>query len=298
MLNYCGDYKHFNDRYQIYVSTDPNSMPDLNENTNEKENRWRGTNSISSDLFNRENELGIRVWDSVYERGGEKLYVWVREYQYVDGEKQFRLVLDAVPVDRLSRLPLGGRFTVDFGSDCTWAYIWDNYTADDTKNVKYKIGRITDPAILKAIKNGETGCLDKLMTYAKNATNGYTGSCKLGESDSIISKLGLVDRAYYYGYFELDTENGKYYPIEDVMLYQAYVGSEEKNTFLYQYLDDKFVWNLSDEGTSTKEKPKDDTVSNEKLPNTGKNIIVTIVVLSLATAGLISYKKIKMLKGI
>lgn len=283
-------------RYSIYFSTDKNSVPDVNEEC--ESDGWVPLScKPNSTLFDGKIELGELISPEKYELSGDKIYVWVREQQKnINGVGyKYKLQLSEIEVERLPQSPLGTRIRGYFFDEYTTTFLWDYYDSTD-KEVKYKIGRITDQAILKAIKNGETGCLDKLMTYAKNATNGYTGSCEVGDSDPIISRLGLIDDAYYYVYFELDTENGKYYPIEDVGLYQARVIST--GNYLYNYLDDEFVWNLSDEGTSTQEKPKDDTVSNEKLPNTGKNIIVTIVVLSLATAGLISYKKIKMLKGI
>lgn len=44
---------------------------------------------------------------------------------------------------------------------------------------------------------------------------------------------------------ELENENGTYYPVEDVSLYQGIVG--EKTKFLYNYLDSNFKWNVSEE---------------------------------------------------
>lgn len=289
-VNLLGTSEDIKTRYQVYVSTDPND--------NLKEESWCSANSVQSKLYNNTNEIAVPISAKLYEKAGEQLYVWVRERQHANGKTNYRLVLEAVPVNRLSQNPLGARFSAYFLS--TGMNLWLNEYHFDIKTVKYKIGRITDTTILNAIKNGETGCLDKLLTYAKNANNGYSGACQLLETESsILNKLNLVDDAYYYLYLELDTENGKYYPVEDVNIYQAQFIYKADGTYiagLYNYLSDEFVWNLSDEQTPST--PKDDTVSSEKLPNTGKSIIVTITILSIVTVGVISYRKIKMLKGI
>lgn len=286
--------------YEIYISTSKNTVPDIKETSSYY--GWRRLDpSSSSVFFNPATELGTIISPSIYELSGDKLYVWVREGKIdPEGDFTYKMQLSEVEVERLPQSPLGTRINAYFFDDYTSTFLWDYYDSANDKNLEYKIGRITDTTILRAIKNGETGCLDKLMTYAKNASDGYTGTCIVGRSDSITNKLGLVDDAYYYVYFELDTENGKYYPIEDVSLYQASCyesyGTYKEN--LFDYLSDEFVWNLGDEQTPTPSTPEDNTISTEKLPNTGKTILTAIAIISVIALGTIAYKKYINLKGI
>ena len=101
----------------------------------------------------------------------------------------------------------------------------------------------------------------------------------------------LQDQAYYYIYVEFDDENGKYYPIEGVTLGQAWISRTNEYWDLWAYTSDEFEWNnLST--TPSEEQPKDETISPEKIPHAGSEVLIIIAVIILAvTTCVISYKK-------
>ncbi len=289
--------------YDIYVSTDISDVPQL-DNMSLTSNEWTTVNSLNSIMYDKNNEIAIPILSKDYELSSEYLYIWVREKQRVDGEWKFKMQLEAIKVNRLNLPPLGTRINASFSDDATSISLYGFYSNASKGKINYKIGIITDKSILRSIKNGEANCFEKLMQYAKNANNSSTGSLAIGRSASILQKLNLVDGAYYFVYTELNTENGKFYSLEDVNLYKAnnyYSTAGTHINSLLNYLDDDFVWNLSDEQTpipSTPEEPVDDTVSKEKLPNTGKTIIIAIAIIWVIVIGTIAYKKYRNLREI
>ena len=101
-----------------------------------------------------------------------------------------------------------------FLNEETSTHLFEAYSYENARKINVKIGKVTDKSILRAIKNGETDCLQKLLDYAKNADSIYTGTVPLGRAESITNKLNLVNDEYYYVYMVLDDENGKYFPVE------------------------------------------------------------------------------------
>ena len=191
------------------------------------------------------------------EKSGD-IYVWIYETQIVNNVRQNKCIIEAQKIERPALK---------------------------------KIGKVTDKSILRAIKNGETDCLQKLLDYAKNADSIYTGTVPLGRSESITNKLNLVNDEYYYVYMVLDDENGKYFPVEDVSLYQALTyekdGKTSKN--LFDYLNDNFKWNLGNDDTTI-----DNTTATGKLPQTGASIVIYVAITLVIVAGVIfaiKYKK-------
>ena len=199
----------------------------------------------------------------------------------------------------------------------TYSYFFDEYTstyvyvpnAASDRKMNVKIGKVSDINILRSIKNQENGCMEKLLDYAKKEEGMYNGTLNIGRNESITSGLNLVNREYYFVYTVLDDENGKYYPIEDIGLYQAVVAdSVGKN--LFSSIDSQFVWNLpeatepSEEGqNATAEdntvKPSEDenkgktdgTESPNLGPQAGKGIMALVVVAVVSGIVFISYRK-------
>ena len=188
-----------------------------------------------------------------------------------DNKRENKFILESYKVERPALLKLGERFSVYFLKEETSVFNHNiNGVSNKERKLKVKIGTISDNSILKAIKNNESGNLEKLLTYSKSAKSTYTGTLPMNESTSIVDKIGVVDGQYYYAYFELDDENGKYYPIEDVMLYQGKVDSSTK--VLLNYKDAQYKWNITDDSTST---PTDTTITpDKKLPQTGEKIAI------------------------
>ena len=287
-------------RYQIFITMNKNYIPELEKKSSYDDiDTWGAVNtSMEHGLYDSNKEIGFWVSRKIYEQAGNKLYVWIREMQYdsVQSKYVYKYRVKAAEINRLPQKELGTRITGFFQFDITDFCLFDYYdTSSNNKTIKYKIGKVTDIEILRSIKNEESGCLNKLLEYAKNASNGYTGSAPLGESNEITSKLNLEDKAYYYVYMELDTENGKYYPIEDISLYQAIHFTSKNEWGLYDYLSNKFVWNIENNNGSQQE---DNTTSKDNLPNTGAKIAIIASSLIIVAFGVYGFIRIRNMKEI
>lgn len=224
------------------------------------------------------------------EKSGD-IYVWIYETQIVNNVRQNKCIIEAQKIERPALKKIGTRMKCYFLNEETSTHLFEAYSYENARKINVKIGKVTDKSILRAIKNGETDCLQKLLDYAKNADSIYTGTVPLGRSESITNKLNLVNDEYYYVYMVLDDENGKYFPVEDVSLYQALTyekdGKTSKN--LFDYLNDNFKWNLGNDDTTI-----DNTTATGKLPQTGASIVIYVAITLVIIAGVIfaiKYKK-------
>lgn len=181
----------------------------------------------------------------LFERTGD-IYVYVCEEQinYASGEYEHKFLLSS-KIERPTQKNLGSRMKAYFFSDYTSTYLNEPHDMDNQRSINLKIGRITDNSILLSIKNNEKNALSKLLTYAKSAESIYTGKVALGRSESVTANMNIVNNEYCYVYMSLDDENGTYYPVEDVSLYQAIVG-ESVGKNLCDYLSDDFKWNIGE----------------------------------------------------
>lgn len=224
------------------------------------------------------------------EKSGD-IYVWIYETQIVNNVRQNKCIIEAQKIERPALKKIGTRMKCYFLNEETSTHLFEAYSYENARKINVKIRKVTDKSILRAIKNGETDCLQKLLDYAKNADSIYTGTVPLGRSESITNKLNLVNDEYYYVYMVLDDENGKYFPVEDVSLYQALTyekdGKTSKN--LFDYLNDNFKWNLGNDDTTI-----DNTTATGKLPQTGASIVIYVAITLVIVAGVIfaiKYKK-------
>lgn len=235
------------------------------------------------------NKPGFSI--SKYLEKSEDIYVWIYETQIVNNVRQNKCIIEAQKIERPALKKIGTRMKCYFLNEETSTHLFEAYNYENARKINVKIGKVTDKSILRAIKNGETDCLQKLLDYAKNADSIYTGTVPLGRSESITNKLNLVNDEYYYVYMVLDDENGKYFPVEDVSLYQALTyekdGKTSKN--LFDYLNDNFKWNLENDDTTI-----DNTTATGKLPQTGASIVIYVAITLVIVAGVIfaiKYKK-------
>ena len=224
------------------------------------------------------------------EKSGD-IYVWIYETQIVNNVRQNKCIIEAQKIERPALKKIGTRMKCYFLNEETSTHLFEAYNYENARKINVKIGKVTDKSILRAIKNRETDCLQKLLDYAKNADSIYTGTVPLGRSESITNKLNLVNDEYYYVYMVLDDEDGKYFPVEDVSLYQALTyekdGKTSKN--LFDYLNDNFKWNLGNDDTTI-----DNTTATGKLPQTGASIVIYVAITLVIVAGVIfaiKYKK-------
>lgn len=242
---------------------------------------------IMSNNKNGQSQRGIYKY---LEKSGD-VYIWIYETQIVNNARQNKCIIEAQKIERPALKKMGTRMKCYFFNEETSTYLYEAQGYESARKINLKIGKVTDKKILRAIKNGETDCLQKLLDYAKNADSIYTGTVPLGRSESITNKLNLVNDEYYYVYMVLDDENGKYFPVEDVSLYQALTyekdGKTSKN--LFDYLDDNFKWNLGNDDTTI-----DNTTATGKLPQTGASIVIYVAITLVIVAGVIfaiKYKK-------
>ncbi len=185
------------------------------------------------------------------------IYLTIVEWNYADApegtttREHYKTVVDRVKIKRPSQLALTQRIHSYFSSGNTSIINFENYQLGDDVQYHVKIGRVTDNDLLRSIKNSEANCLEDLLNYAKGASAVYETNLSKQQTEGITKNFTIIDDAYYYAYISLDTENGTYYPIEDIMLYQGLVSSASNIYSLINYLDADFVWNLKEETPQT-----------------------------------------------
>lgn len=227
------------------------------------------------------------------------IYVWFYEEYYSDG-RQTKEHFSTVKLERPALNSVGSRMHAYFFNEYTSTYINEFYSSVDSRTLKIKIGYVNDINILKNIRDKKANCLVDLLNYAKNADSVYVAQVPLGQSDSITSGFDIKNKEYFYVYMELDDENGKYSPLEDVSLYQGCV-SESVGKNLFDYLSDSFKWELDEGGSSSGEPnpgtvtPTDPTQATTPLPDTGKELLIAILVsfIAIGAGSYIIYRKYK-----
>lgn len=242
------------------------------------------------------------------------VYCYIVEKQGLNYGKMYKIKLP-----RLNQHKLGSRITASFNNVNTHIWFKEAHSIKNTRNIKVKIGKVTDKNILLSIKNGEANCLEKLLNYSKTADSIYTDKFKIeSQIKSITSNMNIVDKEYYYVYMCIDDENGKYYPVEDVSLYQGLV-SELFDKNLYDYLSNEFKWNIENGTTpvtptdttktptsstdnnktsTTTKKDDDKTMASGKLPQTGIGIGLILLIIVSVSGLIFAYFKYDRLKGI
>lgn len=297
------EYKEDHD-YYIHFSNEKETMdlPYVNHD-NAYENGWYIVREGEDD--------NIDIDEEILEKNAP-IYVYLCETVFDSniGNWITKILIDGKEIERTAQLPLGNKIIAYFFNDETSTFCYEPISEERKENVQinYKIGTITDNDILRSIQRGDSDCLERLMEYAKSETNGKTGSVKLGDDKSITNSLGLVNDAYYYVYMELDDENGEYYPVEDVSLYQALIG-ENIGINLFDYLSAQFKWNLDDNpgditpddnnnNNSNKDDEEDDTTAPGNIPQTGATITLVATLLIIAVTGTIVFIKYRKMRGI
>lgn len=143
------------------------------------------------------------------------------------------------------------------------------------RKMKYKIGKITDVNLLKTFKTDEVKAFNNLYTYAKSDKGFYSGTAIVGDEQQAnpITSLNIEASSYYYCYMEMDDENGKYLPIDDVAIYQ---GSTDGTILHFAFASMKI-----DESNPVENDP---TVAKEPYPKTGAIVFGSIATLLLGSA--------------
>lgn len=232
------------------------------------------------------------------------IYVWLYErvsgFSDLDESSRVKLLISARKVERPNLRSLGLRMQAYFFSEYTSLFVKE-FPISDGRKFHIKIGNIENNEILTAIRDGKAGSFASLLNYAKSDSSAFYDSAfsynstSTNKYNAISPNLPVVHNGFYYVYMYLEDEGGKYYPLEDIGLYQGCVSeSIGKNMWDYYTQKDKFNWDaLGSEtpGTSTPTPaptPTDPTQATTALPDTGKELLIAILV-SFAAIGAGSY---------
>lgn len=182
-----------------------------------------------------------RAYLPIAEKTGD---VYVTIYESTTGA-EYKKVSDTILVKRLDYLPLTKRIKAHLFQDHSSIYVYELYNTE--RNINYKIGKVTDKTLLNSLKAGNASSLERLLTYAKNDQNPVkTGVANFGmDQTSIFEQKNISEGNYYYVYFEVEDENGTYYSIEDVNLYQA-LRDVDGLLWLTSMDDAQFKWYLEE----------------------------------------------------
>ncbi len=246
------------------------------------------------------------------EKSGD-IYFWICEEQenYDTGKREQKFIFSK-KVERPAQNKLGLRIGLGLNVEETSVLLYEPHSDEIKRNVKVKIGQVTDNTVLKAIKNGDSS---KLLSYAKTDKGIYTKTMPVGKSESIMKELNLANKAYYYIYSVLDDENGIYYPVEDVSFVQASVVEIEGVVHKSLLTDINIELKQDDsnktepeqkepvskpavQNTSTKVEPKDDTVAKGRLPQTGEAYMILFSIIILSFGAIIFVYQYNKYKGI
>ena len=293
-------------RYYLYISHKDEKITQIDYN------------DIKADMATHDKYLLIgsdrktRI-NKYIEEAGDLYYTLIEVYYDGTDYTNKAKVVKTGKMERPLQNPIGERIKCYFFNDRTSTFLYEINSDKENRKLNIKVGKVKNNTILLDIKDEKNGALSRLMDYAKkDSTPLYTATISLGVSDTITSKFDFVNKEYYYVYAEMEDENGKYYPIEDVSLYQALIGKDiGKN--LFDYLDDNFKWNSSitpqnegdeyDVPTNTPTNnirnnlTNDPTIATERLPYTGKIAITGAIVIAGAIS-LILFIKNKKLEDI
>ena len=268
-----------NHYYYYHISHNKDENPDLAKIGEDLE-YWQ---NISSDK--KISSIGLT---SYLETNGD-IYIWIAEVQ----NREQKIVLNAKKVERLEQLPLTKRIVGYFSDSFAGGiFCYEPHTSKERK-LNIKMGKMTDKSILKAIKENETNAMKNLLNYAKASDYILEETYDFREQPTVPETAKIEDKGYYFVYFELEDENGKYYPVEDVELYQASVTGNKVQ--LINYTDRNFVYDIDDDiDIDTKNNTVDNTIAGGKIPQTGATAMTISVITVLAiVAGYIAYKTAK-----
>ncbi len=128
-----------------------------------------------------------------------------------------------------------------FGQSTTighpYATVFTLYPGYSAKFYPYKynlkVGIIEDSSVIRAMAKNESGAVEKLYEYAKNATNGTTFTHEIGANNREIdvSSLPVQNGKYYYLYTTIVDEKNELMDLSDVAIVMA------KNNLLVNDVD-------------------------------------------------------------
>lgn len=241
----------------------------------------------------KDGRYGITLMNSIMCLNKD-VYIAIQESYYDSQNKIHKKVLTStIKVERPALPNYGTRMDIYFyARDSISAFLGTYNDISTKRTMKYKIGRVTNVDLLKTFKTDEKKAFADLYSFAKTDSGIYSSTIAIGNSVSPnpTVNLKLENGAYYYCYMIMDDENGKFYPIDDVAIYQA--GTDSTMTH-FTFASMKFDDNNTIPGTSSEDK----TIAKGKLPYAG-NIALGGATIALIFLIVFSIKKNKDFKDV
>jgi len=265
--------------YRVLITKDNLNLPSVISNPDEEGLIY---------LSREENSNKFSIYGTTYYEYAS-LYgdTYFTFYEY-DGSS-FNKVSDSILLKRPSYLSLTYRIIGQFYSDKSIdVKLNDIYNENST--LKFKLGKITDTNLLKKLDGTNLNGYEELLNYAKTDDSPIqTNSIKLnnfnenadtiGKYQNIYDVSKIEDGNYYYGYFQIDTENGSYYKLEDIALYKA----ENDGTLIQSNFKSQVIENNSENSNINNNEEK---IEN---PKTGNSEYIIIFIFLIVTGAIILY---------
>lgn len=303
-------------KYYIYITQD---------NTTDADTVISKANMAKCDSLKYDsetNEFYLKVSShnqGIFEKSGD-YYAYIVKGQ-VTNKNSFSLIDGPTKLERPSLLANGKRISASFNQNGASYFInqYNYYTKTfgTNRKVNFYLGKIEDTTILTKLSDKTADAYDVLYSYVKDNNNYvYSNSFDTTSTATLDYNIWkdytkLKPGEYYFVYYKLDDENGTYAKMDDVQAYTVNnLGILDKFlTYTAPVEDDKEendsnkTPTVPDNSPSSSEQKEptvnDKTIANGKLPNTGKEIgIFVVIISSVLLIGLFTYFKYNRLKDI
>ena len=217
-------------------------------------------------------------------------------------DKAYKKITESIEINRPADLALGKRIYASITASNSSFYVANLGTSHGSsvilgphmRKLNYKIGIVDNKEILKNIRDNKSGAYEDLLTYAKEAESYISdGQVEIYPTkqdyeddilnvkllDPIYSQSEVEANKYYFLYLQMDTEEGKYYDLEDIYVLGA---TEASNGKIELVGKDEIEWvGLEDQPKKTKKSPKTGVAS------------YTTVALGISIIAILIYFKMK-----
>ncbi len=181
---------------------------------------------------------------------------------------------------------LGGGYLESFHVDKDKSNFYNSVSINNERKVTYKLGEVTDTSILNSISKEEADGFTKLLAYAKADTKPLTtGSFNFNggtyDTANIAKATGKISPdKYYYVYSVADTVNGKYVPVEDVVVFN---GNDDGilTHFAFAGTQPSDPYTGDTNTTNPTNVTGDNSIATKKIPQTGATPVFMIVLGSV-----------------
>ena len=195
----------------------------------------------------------------------------------------YKMVLGPTKIEKPKVLAnLGGGYLESFHVNTDRSTFYNSVNISKDRTVTYKLGEVTDYSILNSIANEESGAFSKLLAYAKAdsnqlATGSFNFEYGVYDTANVARATGKISAdKYYYVYEVADTVNGKYVPIEDVVVFN---GSTDGVLVHFAFAGSQSSDPYTAEGNTTVPTTTtgDNSIATKKIPQTGATPVFMIV---------------------